>query len=83
MSNNTQDHHDMKPQEIYTAKVMLSSKYKRCYESQGEFLYQTMPTIVDRDITIHGSIICEDPINGELNLNFFTSTIDNKAKAKN
>ena len=82
MSNNTQDHHDMKPQEIYTAKVMLSSKYKRCYESQGEFLYQTMPTIVDRDITIHGSIICEDPINAELNLNFFTSTIDNKAKAK-
>ena len=55
---------------------MLASKFKRCYESQGEYLYWIMPTSVDigaKGTAIHGSVICEDPINGELNLNFFTS----------
>lgn len=55
---------------------MLASKFKRCYESQGEYLYWIMPTTVDKETVIHGSVICEDPINGELNLNFFTSQID-------
>ena len=36
-----------------------------------------MPTVVvkDKEKIVYGSIVCEDPINGELNLNFFTSTV--------
>ena len=49
MSVFTQDHHSMKPRSDYTAEVMLSSKYKRCYESQGEYLYCIMPTFIDKE----------------------------------
>ena len=95
---NARDHNYLRPLKECCAKVVLSTKFKRCYESQGEYLFLVMPTISqivntnerkvqsgsskinERQTIIHGSVICEDPITGEFNLNFFTTQIQEGEK---
>ena len=49
---------NLKPRKTYKAKVLLPSKFKQSYESQGNYIYFVMPTYVNNDGEIHGSVIC-------------------------
>ena len=39
-----------------------------------------MPTYINNDGEVHGSVICQDPKDSDLELNFYTSPLINKEK---